>query len=275
MNKKKLNTISEISSSRSDYAEMFGQSRPKHLHRRTISKTSDELLASLKIPSPPVGNRAQIITPQILIDHITKKGLHILKEEKLEESMDYFSDDELHIRNIIEQRKVLSPISVPEFKTKKTKANLAAANKRSSQLKVKNTSTTSCLITGQEPERISFNTSTTALTITEESNIDRIILLLENEFLGGNSNRNVRSHIIDLMQKSPEPRYTLVLDHNYNLQGVYYIEIATGYFHRILGNDIIPMVIAPRKVKSFLHYEKDKGTFQPSSPPKFDAVILK
>ena len=267
--------ISEISSNRADYAEMFVCSRPKHHHRRTISKTSDEILASMKIPSPPVGNKAQIITPQVLIDHLAKKGLHILKEEKSEDSLDYFSDEEINIRNIIEQRKVLSPISVPEFKSKKTKPTIVMAGKRSVKLKGKNNTDTNCIITGLEPERISFNSSTTAFTLTEESNMDRITLMLENEFLGGNNNRSVRNHIIDLMQRSPEPHYTLVLDHNYNLQGIYYIEIATGYFHRILGNDIVPMVIPPRKVKNFLHYEKDKGTFHPSSPPRFDAVTLK
>ena len=63
---------SEISSGSEQY-------KPKHMHRRTISKTSDELLASLKLSSPEILNKKETITPQQVIDHIRKKGLNVLK----------------------------------------------------------------------------------------------------------------------------------------------------------------------------------------------------
>ena len=87
---------SEISSGSEQY-------KPKHMHRRTISKTSDELLASLKLSSPEILNKKETITPQQVIDHIR------LKEEHPESH----SDEETNIRSIIEQRKAFSPIVIP------------------------------------------------------------------------------------------------------------------------------------------------------------------
>lgn len=246
MHKQKINLFAD-SPKKSESSQE--PDKPKHMHRRTISKTSDELLASLKIPSPPIVSRHQQITPQLIIAHLEKKGLNILKEE-IEESVDY-SDEENNIRSIIEQRKILSPISVPEFKSKKNKKKVV------------------------DVEKVSNNTSTTAFTVPEETNIDRMIYLLGHVFLVGNTNRSARNQVVELMQRSPEPFFTLILDQNANLQGVYYIEIALGYLHRIIGNDILPIVIPPRKVRTFLYYDTSKMTFHPSHPPKFDAVILK
>ena len=241
--------------------------KPRHMHRRTISKTSEELLYSLKVLSPQANSQNNFITPQNLMDHLAKKGLIPLIEEKPDDSFDYFSDEELNIRNIIEQRKILSPICAIEVNDKITRVSskIASTSKINSHLNV---------CKNHEPEKISFTTST-AFSATEESNIDRIIFILEQKCIIGQQHQNLRHNIAELMQKSPEPHYTLLLDDYHSLRGVYYIENATGYFHRILGNDNIPIVVAPRKIKAFLYYESMKGAFVQSSPPRFDAFIVK
>ena len=127
----------------------------------------------------------------------------------------------------------------------------------------------------QEPERISFNTSTTAFTATEESNFDRIFRIIEKHCLCGDKNRSLRNNVLELMKKSPEPHYSLVLNEMKNLIGVYYIDYSTGYFHRIVGNDDLPIILAPRRVKSFLSYDFHKQCFFNSVPLRFDAVVVK
>jgi Microtubule-binding calmodulin-regulated spectrin-associated len=253
MNTKRSVLVSHFSSTKPITSEGLEQSKPRHMHRRTISQTSDELLASLKISSPQVKSKVQLITPETVIKHLNKKNLSILKEENPEEVCENLSDEETNIRNIIEQRKALSPIVVSNTK----ESPVGSSSK-----------------TPQDPIRVSFNTSTTAFTTSEETNIDRIILILETQCLPGTSNKNIRKNILDLMQKSPEPYYTLIIDDYNKLKGIYYIDISTGYFHKILGNDDLPLLVPPRKVKSFLYYDPDKG-FVNSFPPRFDAIVLK
>ncbi|OMJ96196.1 hypothetical protein SteCoe_154 [Stentor coeruleus] len=236
--------------------DIVGCAKPRHMHRRTISKTSDELLESLKISSPHTQGKHQIVTAQMIRSQLVKKGLTVLREETFEESTDSLSDDEMTIRNIIEQRKALSPI------TYKEPENTSKNNPKSKTDK------------HVEFERISFNTSTTALTSNEDSNIDRVLIALENCFLPGNEHKSTRKSILELMQKSLEPHYSLVLDEHKKLIGVFYLELSTGYFHRIIGNDDLPIVIPPRRVKEYLMYDYMKKIFITSTSSRFDAFIM-
>lgn len=236
--------------------DIVGCVKPRHMHRRTISKTSDELLESLKISSPHIVGKHQIVTAQMVRSQLAKKGLTVLREETFEESTDNLSDDEMTIRNIIEQRKALSPITYKEPEKPSRKNPKYKTDKHA------------------EFERISFNTSTTALTSNEDSNIDRVLIALENCFLPGNEHKSTRKSIMELMQKSPEPHYSLVIDERKKLTGVFYLESATGYFHRIIGNDDLPIVIPPRRVKEYLLYDYMKKVFLTSTSSRFDALIM-
>lgn len=230
--------------------------KPRHMHRRTISKTSEELLESLKIPSQRIAVKDRIVTAQLVRAQLSKKGLTVLREETFEESTGNISDDEITIRNIIEQRKALSPLTCTD-QEKPSMKSLKHTNDKHAYF---------------EPG--SFSTSTTALTFNEDSNMDRVLNVLENCFLPWNEHKSTGKSIFDLMQKSPEPHYALVLNERKKLTGIFYLESATGYFHRIIGNDDLPIVIPSRRVKEYLLYDGAKRIFTVSTSSKFDALIM-
>lgn len=175
----------------------------QHMHRRTISKTSEELLESLKMPNQRIIVEDRIVTAQLVRNQLAKKGLAVLREETFEESTGNISDDEITIRNIIEQRKALLPLTYinPEKTSIKSIKNIDDK------------------IAYFGPGSIS--TSTTTLTSNEDSNMDRVLNVLETCFLPGNEHKSARKSIFDLMQKSPEPHYALVLNDWKKLMGIF------------------------------------------------------
>lgn len=224
------------------------------MHRRTISKASDELLKALNICTPPLGKMEQV-SPQQVSEHLKKKG--ISNSTGLTRKQSNVCEEESHIRNIIAQRKAISPVSLsdPETSTSPIYPN-------------KNRLT-------QETERVSFNTSTTAFSVNEENSINRILYILEASTSNGKQFQSIKKAVAELLEKSPEPHFTLVLDVNKGVKGVFYVEMLTGYFHRILGTDDLPIIIAPRRVKSYYLFDSQHEIFVNSTSEKFDAVMLK
>ena len=124
-----------------------------------------------------------------------------------------------------------------------------------------------------EEAKVSFNSSTTAFSMNEENSISRILFILEMTTFP--NNQRVLNDIADLLEKSPEDQYSIILDEKKTIKGIYYIEASSGYMHRIISTDDLPIIIAPRRIKSFLIFDNHREVFQFSSSTKFDAVMLK
>ena len=222
--------------------------KPRHMHRRTLSKTSDELLQSLKSSSPKTFKKSGLITPDMVKAQLSKKGILCLNYQDSISSNSSNSDEESNILKIIEQRKALSPLTYQDRQHPPTKAK-------------------------KPSEKVSFNTSTTALTSSEENNMDRVLNSLELVFLPGDEHLPSRKTLESLMQKCQEPSFAMALDEKLRLKGVYYLENATGYFHRIMADDDSPIVIPPRRVKEFLVYEVNQKKFLRTSINRFEAFV--
>lgn len=214
----------------------------KTSHRRTKSKTSVELLASLKPTSPKSSINSKIVTPKSIIEHLAKKGIRIIKPLDEEET---FSDEESNIRQLTEQRKILSPITYKDLKT-----SILA-----------------------EKEKSLVQTSTTALTLNEENNMDRVLFALKRQFLGDRSLKNSRKTIKDLMKKCTESCFALALDEFETLKGIYYLEQSTGYFHRIIADNDSPIILPPRRIKDFLSFDVNASKFIKASVNRFEAIL--
>lgn len=222
--------------------------KPRHFHRRTLSKTSEELMQSLKPSSPKPYKKSGLITPDMVKSQLSKKGLIYLKQQESISCKSSDSDEETNILKIIEQRKALSPLTYQSGSSPATKS--------------KNLS-----------EKVSFNTSATALTSAEENNMDRVLNSLELVFLPGVEHLASRKTLESLMQKCQEPCFAMALDEKLRLKGVYYLENSTGYFHRIMADDDSPIVIPPRRVKEHLVYDTGEEKFVRSSNTRFEAFV--
>ena len=220
------------------------------MHKRTISRTSEDLIEVLNLHSPT--NKPQLITPQQVSHKLSKKGYDI--SVRSYKTLPCISEEENHIRKITELRKNLSPTSFSESEMS-----------YSPLYPYKNTAKT-------EASKVSFNSSTTAFSVNEENCISRILYILEATTFS--DDKAVLNNIAELLEKSPENQYTIILDRLKVIKGLYYIEASSGYFHRIISTDDLPIVIAPRRIKSFLIFDNQREVFQFSSPTKFDAVIL-
>jgi hypothetical protein len=208
-----------------------------------MSKTSDELVQTLKSSSPKNYTKPVIITPEMVKAQLSKRGVNYLKHE---ESLDSNSDDESTIRKIIEQRKALSPITYQEIPSPQIQ---------------------------KLTERKSFNTSTTALTSSEDNNLDRVLHCLEELFLPGEKNLQTLKTLESLMQKCTEPSFGLALNDEQRLKGIYYLEAATGYFHRIVADDDLPIVLPPRRIKEFLVLDPSEKRLSRSTILRFEAFV--
>ena len=226
------------------------ENKPKNMHRRTISRTSDNLLEEIQLLTP-THSKAKFSEL-----HTTRGGFGNILQKKSPKNpiKQRISEEEEHIRKIIEERKFLSPL---QFLASENFASSDTSRKRDSQ----------------ETEKISFNSSTTAFSINEENSIGRILFLLEANLFPHARSKKVLNFIAELLEKSPEPHFTLVLNENWAIQGVYYIELSTGCFHRILAMGEMPFIIPSRRVKVFLLF--DNKRFITSTSSKFDAVIIK
>ena len=222
--------------------------KARHFHRRTLSKTSEELLQSLKPSSPRTYKKSGLITPDMIKSQLRKKGLIYIKHQESISCNSSDSDEETNIRKIIEQRKSLSPLTYQSTSSPATKAK-------------------------KPSEKVSFNTSATALTSAEENNMDRVLNSLELAFLPGNEHLASRKTLEGLMQKCQEPYFALALDEKIRLKGVYYLENTTGYFHRIMADDDSPIVIPPRRVKEYLVYDTGERKFIRSLITRFEAFV--
>lgn len=208
-------------------------------HRRTSSKASIELQFSLKpsspipkFPSPILGNKPSQVTT-------SHKALKISKKTNSEET---FSDEELNIRHLIEQRKILSPISYKDLKTQNFEKNFV-------------------------------NTSSATLTVNEENNLNRVLFALKNRFLTGENDKCSFKTIEELMKKCTETCFALALDSLENLRGIYYLEQSTGYFHRIIADNDSPIVLPPRRIKDFMFYDANTNGFVKSNVNRFEAFV--
>lgn len=214
----------------------------KTSHRRTKSKTSAELLASLKSASPKSSFNNKIVTPKSILEHLAKKGINICKPPEAEET---FSDEESNIRQLTERRKILSPITYKDLKNNHL----------------------------QESDKSLVHTSTTALTVNEENNMDRVLFVLKNQFLKDKSLKNSRKTIKDLMKKCTESCFALALDEYEKLKGIYYLEQSTGYFHRIIADDDSPIILPPRRIKKFLSFDANSSKLIETSVNRFEAIL--
>jgi hypothetical protein len=213
-------------------------------HRRTISKTAEDLLKIISIPTPN-SDKLHPVSPTQLSEGLKHRGMSKTSEKCLKQ----ISEEETHIRSLIEQRKHFSTPSI---------ANLSPIYPIKSKAYV---------------EKVSFNSSTTAYNSLEENGLNHIIEVLEAikppEFL------EIKSLIIDLLERSPEPHFTLILDCEKNIKGIYYIEQSTGYFHKVIASSDLSMIIPIRKVWRFFNFDLEENRFLPCNKEKFDAVILK
>ena len=226
--------------------------KKKHMHKRTISRTSEDLIKVLNLPMCVPG-LSQIVTPQQVTEQLYKQGYR--GNTRSFKTLACISEEESHIRKIIELRKNLSPTSFsePEMSSSPFSSHKSTLN--------------------TEEAKVSFNSSTTAFSMNEENSISRILFILEMTTFP--NNQRVLNDIADLLEKSPEDQYSIILDEKKTIKGIYYIEASSGYMHRIISTDDLPIIIAPRRIKSFLIFDNHREVFQFSSSTKFDAVMLK
>lgn len=238
------------------------QSLFRHMHKRTISRTSEDLLKHLRLPTEtavpdhvPRKNSEKLleVPKKLLSKPPTPKNLPMeqLKKPRCLK-LAKVSEEENHIRNIIERRKILSPTSLTEPGP--------SSSPLLKQLQFK-----------FDTEKASLNSSTTAHSFTEENTIGRILYVLEQT---AKFDSKILKSISELLMKAPEMHFAIVLDNEKNVKGVYYIETTTGYFHRVLSSEDLPMIIPPRRVKVFLLFNSQKEVFQSALPARFDAIIL-
>ena len=217
----------------------------KSCHRRTISKKTEDLLKIISIPTPP-SDKMQPITPAQLNEHLKKRGLIKASPNSNTKQV---SEEESHIRSLIEQRKHFSTPSI---------ANLSPIYPIKSQVYV---------------EKVSFNSSTTAYNSIEENGLNHVVEVLET--IKPPELFHIKSLVFGLLERSPEPHFTFILDYEKNIKGIYYIEQSTGYFHKVIASNDLPMVIPTRKIWSYFIFEFEENAFLEASKDKFDAIILK
>jgi hypothetical protein len=227
------------------------ESRPKHMHRRTISKTDEDLLQTISTLTPPLG-KSQLLNPEELRERLKAKGICY---DEAKPRLQTISEEEDHIRKIISQRKnfssTLSPIPKPACNFYENKQFFL-----------------------QDHSKGSINSNTTNSTFGNESPINRILEILKSGSLKNNEFESCKEIIKDLLLKSPEPRFALILDAVYSVKGVYYVEGSTGYLHRIFASDELPLMIAPRRICLYLSFDSKSMAFVASNSETFEAVVL-
>ena len=170
--------------------------------------------------------------------------------------MGYVSEEESYIREIIELRKHFSPIpqSEPQFSPSPV---LSSSRK-----------TSNC-------EGGSFNSNSTAFSSTSDyKSLNRVMRILKATCLQGPDNEKTLKSVAELLEKSPEPYFTLILDEACTVKGLYYIEISTEYLHHVLSTADLPIIIPQRRIKSYLLFDTQTERFISSTSSKYDAVLL-
>jgi hypothetical protein len=230
-----------------DYEKRFNteEARPGHKHRRTISITSEELIKTIGAATPPLGKSGPI-NPAELRTRLTETRAKAL----------IISEEENHIRNIIAMRKHFSSKSISKSEPSKSPLYDACMGDKKGDL------------------RGSFNSNTTEITVSEENGVNRVMEILECLSLDRREFETYRERVRELLEKSPETHFSLILDDERSVKGVFYVEGGSGYMHRILASNELPLVIAPRKVKSYFLFDNKQKNFTTASSEKFEAVLL-
>ena len=218
-------------------------------HLRRKKHNLSHALSTKSIRPAEDSNKPVIITPMELAERLCKERKASGNDPR--KKILKICEEENHIRNIIEQRKILSPT--------------ALSNQGTSSFSSK------CLAK-TESEKFSLNSSTTAFSINEENSMSRTLHILEQTM--GKINQNIIKPVSELLAKSPEMQFTIILDDRKAVKGVYYIESSTRYFHKILSTDGLPLIIAPRRVRYYFLYNAQTDQFDDSSSIRFDAVVL-